>query len=354
MKIFKLVNINDFIIKEINNYVINEELNNKLIKTKQKIDNYQSLWEIYKKNINLYEYIYISNNNINNICKINPISRSYFKLHEILHDFSILNNINDINICSIAESPGGFIQSLLYNIEFKNINIQKYYGISLISNDKKIPSWNRNIIKNKNIDILYGLKKNGDICDIDNIKSFIEIIGENKCDIVTCDGGIDYSDNYNNQELLSYDFIFYEILLSLHIQKNKGTLILKMFDLLNFNSIKILYLLNLCYSEINIIKPYTSRNTNSEKYIVCLNYKQNNKVLKLLKTNCYTKKINIDIPKKFIECINEYNNIFVNQQISNINTIINDIENKNIIKNDKQISKAIEWCKIYNLPINNQ
>ena len=48
---------------------------------------------------------------------------------------------------------------------------------------------------------------------IENINDFISIIGENTCEFVTSDGGIDYSNNYNLQELSSYNLIFFEIYL---------------------------------------------------------------------------------------------------------------------------------------------
>lgn len=353
MKIFKIDKIsNDIEFTQNINYIIHKILNEKLLKSKKLIDKNPDLWEKYKKQSNIYEYIYISNNNQLNICKINPISRSYFKLYELIYDLKLLDDINNINIACIAEGPGGFIQSLLHNCGNKNININKLYAISLLSNNKKIPSWNKLITNNKNISILSGIKKNGDICDVDNIKSFINHIGDNLCDIVTCDGGIDYSENFNKQELISYDFIFYEILLSLHILKNNGTYIIKLFDILNLNTVKILYILNLSFEEVYITKPYTSRFTNSEKYIVCKKYKKNDILLKHLRQNCYTKNILLKIPNDFIEIINKYNNFYVNEQINNIETIINLINNKSSILNkptELQTNTAIDWCKKYNI-----
>ena len=171
MKIFKIDKISkDIEFTQNINYIIHKNLNKKLLESKKLIDKNPDLWEKYKKQTNIYEYIYISNNNQLNICKINPISRSYFKLHELIHDINILDNINNINITCIAEGPGGFIQSLLHNCRNKKININNFYAISLLSKDKKIPSWNKLITNNKNITILNGIKNNGDICDVDNIK----------------------------------------------------------------------------------------------------------------------------------------------------------------------------------------
>ena len=46
----------------------------------------QKEWEELKKLLNPYELIYTSSKHGNNICKINPVSRSYFKLHEMIKD----------------------------------------------------------------------------------------------------------------------------------------------------------------------------------------------------------------------------------------------------------------------------
>lgn len=356
MKSYKLNNTDlDLVLTNKKACIKNNDINDKLIKTKKKIDEFPEQWEKYKKHYNKYEYIYISNNSKKNICKINPISRSFFKLHEIIKDYNLLYNKNKNTITCIAEGPGGFIQSLLYNTEQKNIEIENIYGITLLSKNKKVPSWNNMIINNKDINILDGVKKNGDICDIDNIKSFIKTIGENSCDIVTGDGGIDFSVDYNKQEELSYNFIFYEILITLHIQKNGGSCVIKMFDLIHINTLQLLYILRLCYNEVYINKPVTSRSTNSEKYIICKGYKRNNNILLLLRKYCYL--INdfcIDIPDSFIKEINDYNNIFINMQINNIENIISLINEKKELETsyETQTTLAKEWCKTYDLPIN--
>ena len=325
-----------------------KNLFNDLKLCKTEIDKYNKLWEKYKKSVNDYEYIYTKYDMYKNICNILPISRSYFKLHEIIYDFNITNIKK---VACIAEGPGGFIQ--LLNSKFNKI--EQIYGITLISENKNIPSWNIKIKKNDKIKLLFGKDKTGDICNLDNINDMINTIGRNSCDLITCDGGIDYSENFINQELDSYDFIYNEILFSLQIQKNGGNLIIKMFDLLHINTIQLLYLLYQCYDTITINKPYTSRNTNSEKYIICQNYKYNIEVIDLLLNNYDNKNIKIHIPKSFLENIKFYNYIFVENQIKKINIVLDKIKS-NIFYIDKpsdyQKKVAIEWCKTYNLDIN--
>jgi len=61
------------------------------IKYKNGIDIYGKKWEKVKKSVNHYEYVYTKYDIHSNICSILPISRSYFKLHEICIDYDIEN-----------------------------------------------------------------------------------------------------------------------------------------------------------------------------------------------------------------------------------------------------------------------
>ena len=87
---------------------LKDELNN----TKSLIDDYPSEWEIVKKQIHDYEYVYTSSNYYNNISKISPFSRSYFKFTEMYYEFNLIKKNKKNKIACLAEAPGGFIQSI--------------------------------------------------------------------------------------------------------------------------------------------------------------------------------------------------------------------------------------------------
>lgn len=350
MKLYKLnENHKKFIIRDYCKYnlVYFKKYYDILAECKNNIDKHIIKWDKYKKIINDYEYIYTNYNMSMNICNVQPVSRSYFKLYEILNDFNI-KNIN--KVVSIAEGPGGFIQCLYDNYK----NIKKIYGITLISDDKSVPIWNYKITNKDKIELLDG-DGTGDICSKDNIKIFLNNIGKNSIDCITCDGGIDYSKNYTNQENESYNFIYHEILLSLQLQKNSGNLILKIFDIFNTSTIQLIYLLYLCYDSISIIKPYTSRNTNSEKYLICQNYVYDKNIIDLLYEKYESKILNIHIPESFLNDLQFYNDIYIDIQKNNINDVLDKINSNNIYldkPSNYQIDKAIKWCNTYNLPIN--
>ena len=303
-------------------------------------------WEKAKKNVNKYEYIYTSSRKNKNICSIVPVSRSYFKIYEIVKDIISLDN-EGVAGC-IAEGPGGFIHCINDNT---NITV---HGITLISKtDKNIPFWNQQIINNQKNILYYGDDKTGDIYNIDNTHDFISSFGGNLCSLVTADGGFDYSNDYNSQESDSYRLLFSEIYIALNIQKQGGTFVIKFFDLFNYKTIQLIYILFLCYQKINIYKPTTSRLSNSEKYIVCNGFTGCNRDIIDIMYKNFNGHIIIDVPETFIEEILEYNDIFVNIQINTIREILSKIEE--VIDNKptkKQIKYAKEWCQKYNLPIN--
>ena len=338
-------------IKKRDLYIL-EYLRNELNSTKSKIDRYYTEWESVKKIIHDYEYVYYSSYRKKNISSVAPVSRSYFKFREIFYDFNMkIENIN--TVCNLAEAPGGFIESLIHLSNGKKLTI---YANSLLSNDKSIPIWN-NKIKRFKINTLYGKKNNGDICDFTNIISMIYRIGRNTCELVTGDGGFDYSSDYSNQEKNSLKLIRCEIFLALNIQKIGGNFICKIFDTFHIETIKLLYLLNLSYEKIYLYKPRTSRNSNSEKYIVCLNYKVYDKdIVNMMCHSIINDNLNIKIDKIFYSKLLRFICDYSIQQIKSINKGIHLIENNKTDNkpSEKQILFAKRWCKDYDIRINDR
>ena len=353
MKIYNLKSDHEKKIHLLNREIreINLENKKKLGLAKKSIDSLNNkLWEQGKKKMNDYEYIYTSSKIEKNICSIIPVSRSFFKLHEIIKDFNMFDE--KYPCACIAEGPGGFIHCL------NNNNSKKVYAITLISrNNRRVPYWNQTIINNKNNILSYGIDKTGDIYKLQNVDHFIELIGKDYCHLITADGGFDYSNDYNSQESLSYKLLYCEIFTALNIQKNDGNFIIKFFDLFNYNTIQLIYILYTCYDKIIIYKPLTSRLSNSEKYILCIGYNGcSRNIIQLMRDNYSNpEKLLLDIPPSFIEEISSYNNIYTYSQCSCINNIIQMVKSDKLTDDKprkEQINLAKKWCELYNLPIN--
>lgn len=359
--ILKLL-IND----SVGNLTINVNKYNELFESKTRIDHNIEIWDKNKKKKNQYELVYVSNRNkYYNVANYVPISRSYFKMWEILYDINFLEIVNTNAWCGIktnhiAEGPGGFIEGVInYCIKY-NIHIEEINAITLKEEDAiDTPNWDiaMNMIKDNNINIHYGKDLTGNIYNIENILDYVIKVGKNTCSIVTADGGIDYSVDYNKQEQLSYRLILCEIVIALSIQIVNGTFIFKIFDISTQFTLELLYILSKCYKEIIITKPNTSRMANSEKYVICKGFigiETSNINILYNAVDIFEKDFPFslvygEIDKTFINLIMEYNSDYINNQINNINnTLKPTIHDEYIL----QIKSSYLWCGKYDIQIN--
>ena len=193
------------------------ELSDQLNKTKSLIDDYPKEWEIVKKQIHDHEYVYTSSYYKKNISKILPISRSYFKFKEINKEYDLFQSNDNIKIVCLAEAPGGFIQSIIHSLPYDIID--EINGITLLSDNYKVPKWNHSLKKYSKVKYLEGIQGDGDLYNFKNVISIIKDIGRGNIDLVTGDGGFDYSSDYSKQEENSLQLIYSEIFLALNIQK---------------------------------------------------------------------------------------------------------------------------------------
>lgn len=329
----------------------NTNLLEKLKINKNRINN-QKNWDIAKKFANTYEFIFSFNND--GVANVVPISRSYFKLIEILQDNDVLMNTTEIRSACLCEGPGGFIQAINDMYRDKTY-LYPIHCITLISNDKKVPNWKLNNIDNYKVS--YGADKTGNIYNIQNIKHFVNAVGNRSCNLVTADGGFDFSKDFNSQEQDFSLLLLCEIYACLQIQAEGGVFIVKMFDLFHETTLNILSLLRMFYEELIIHKPKTSRPANSEKYIICKNFtNKNNHILSRVEKQIENKSVNIadiihkDLMYNTLIHIYEYNNMFVNAQIFHIEKTLS-IINNNAYNKYANINFCIDWCRQYNVPI---
>jgi len=330
---------------------------------KQSIHEYSEYWDIIKKITNPYEYIHtIVPNYKCSLCKHKPLSRSFFKMIEIIDTFNFLTEKNSIKTFHLAEGPGGFIEAFNYK---RNNKEDIYYGMTLLSENVNIPSWKKAtqlLNTNKNIKIEYGASKNGDLFLKENLIYCYKKYNRTM-NYITGDGGFDFSADFNNQEDVSFKLILSQIFFALIMQKEGGHFVLKIFDVFRIKTIEAIYLLCNLYENVFIFKPNTSRSANSEKYIICRNYKNNNKKIisniidnyDLLINNIENvySLFNIKLCKLFITKLQEINAIYGQQQLENISNTINFIREfkilniqYNLVSND--YCSFLKYLNIFN------
>lgn len=344
-----------------------------LTNMKEKIDIHSNEWDTFKKYTNPYEFIHtIIPGKNKSVCKYKPLSRSYFKMIEIMNLLKIFfNDDKPLNSFHLAEGPGGFIEALSHIR--KNTN-DKYIGMTIINDDdSNVPGWKKSnafLSKNKNVFIESGADNTGNLLSIDNFNYCYNTYA-NSMEIITADGGFDFSEDFNKQEINITQLLFAQIAYAIIMQKRNGVFILKIFDCFMQHTIDLLYILSSFYEKVYIIKPNTSRYANSEKYIVCKNFIFNNTseyyynvflppftdMINNNNNKPINRFLNIDVSLFFTSKIQEYNAIFGQQQLENIYHTFSIINNKSKfekynsnIKNN--IVKCIHWCNKFNIETN--
>ena len=468
---------------------------------KEQIEKYQEQWDNIKKFTNPYEYIHTNvAGNKTNISKLRPLSRSFYKMIEIMTANGILNNPRSssssecrpddvsnkyplssvpdlkmgINTFHLAEGPGGFIEAISYlrgteyikvrangepasssssasatsactpvgvqilkkNTEFHDEYMKemehmklsrrifesskqsgefndrtgaatatvtgnhpiygndRYYGMTLVNDDPICPGWKKTrtfLEHNPNVIIETGADKTGNLISLENFRYCAEKY-KNKMDIVTADGGFDFSVDFNNQENIATQLILSEVFYALALQKQGGTFVLKIFDIFHKPTIDILYLLSYYYTNVTIMKPYTSRVANSEKYVICQGFKiaDSTQIIQQFceifpsimtpvamdqdredqdqdqdqdqdtgSSTSMSSLLPIEHDLYFLNKIEELNAMISYQQIENITSTLAIITNhKNAEKLEQykkaNIGKCIAWCEHYGIPYHKQ
>jgi 23S rRNA U2552 (ribose-2'-O)-methylase RlmE/FtsJ len=420
-----------------NHVYISSSIYSHLCDIKEQIEKYQDAWDNIKKFTNPYEYIHTNiAGNKTNISKLRPLSRSFYKMIEIIKNNNILSKYRDtivtrpeykmgINTFHLAEGPGGFIEAISYlrGLDYQRVansyvatavvskthgngnggtSIQilkrntelheeymkelehiklsrrifesnghhtygndRYYGMTLVNDDPICPGWKKTrsfIDCHPNVIIETGADKTGNLISLDNFQHCATKY-RNKMDIITADGGFDFSVDFNNQENMATKLILCEVFYALAMQKQGGSFILKIFDVFHKPTIDILYILCYYYHNVSIMKPHTSRIANSEKYVVCQGFKVNDssKVIEQF-TKLFpslTKLGSSILPQEhdlyFLNKIEEMNAMVSFQQIENITSTLSIITNHRNAEKLEQykktnVNKCIAWCEHYEIP----
>ena len=354
------------------------------LKTKSKfyyvVNPFEHFISDYENDVSNYSKKYF------NIKKNDPkvLSRAFYKMWEIIMSFDLIPD-SKITYAALAEGPGSFIQAVIHFKEkfLSGIKNDKIFGVTIHEEDGSnlemgkqfISYYNKNFPEVLNIHktynesdaLKYKSRDNGDITKVKTISNFKKDILKSKkyADLVTADGGFIWDDELN-QEQESYLLIFGSIVAALRVQNKNGSFVLKIFESFTMVTLKMLYILSSFYSEIYIHKPYFSRSSNSEKYVVCKGFKydqkKDSKILdkKIKKLEELLEKINVDLyvndifenlelPKDFINTFKFLNIEIANVQQIMINKIITFIKEDNYYgeKFHNYRAKQIEATKFW-------
>lgn len=338
-------------------------------------------WEYYKKIVNPYELVYTQKKYDTfpeSVCSLRPLSRSYFKMVEMLDQTAFLKKVMrtavshpTIKTAHVCEGPGGFIEAIFHEAAREGIHIQVSIAMTLKPHHSTVPGWKRaaNFLKkNRNVKIIYGDDHTGDIMKPENQQYFIEYATHpqygGKVDIFTADGGFDFSSDYARQEKMVFPLLMASTKIGLESLKPGGMFVLKIFDFYYKATQDLLYFLSYHFEEWTLYKPAMSRPCNPEHYFIgrgfvgctyemldamrlwCSMVESGESVDSLLK---------MEYPAKFQTQLAEMRERSFRSQISYLERVFYMIDDQNeaiirtyLTENEK---KSIDWCEQYHVPI---
>ncbi|CAK1548022.1 unnamed protein product [Leptosia nina] len=313
-------------------------------------------------------------------CLVNPefLTQAWTKFYECACTYNIipLEAKEDKQMVSLhlCEAPGAFITSLNHYLKLNHNNIRwkwlastlnPYYEGNSTSNMISDDRFMFHTLQNWD----FGVDNTGNVMDWENSQAIIKRAKSlGKVLLVTADGSIDCIQKPDAQEEITSPLHYCEIVTALQSLSKGGTFVFKLFTIFEHSTVCLLYLLNHLFKEVNIYKPITSRQGNSEVYAICLRYKDNfllEEFLPRLKitygTNLYSELslFPLDvIPDSFIKQVEECAYYFYSLQCHVINNNLQAYLMQNNIALHRDIKKirtlvAAEFVWRYELkPIN--
>ncbi|XP_062541575.1 cap-specific mRNA (nucleoside-2'-O-)-methyltransferase 2 [Armigeres subalbatus] len=207
------------------------------------------------------------------------VTQAFAKLYECVSAYELVpplsNGEREFYSVHLCEAPGAFITGLNHYLKLNRGDAMQWRWFANTLN----PYYEGNCLGNMIADdrfILhtidswcFGADYTGDIMRKENLA---EIVRRSKVfpriNLVTADGSIDCLDVPEAQEAHVSKLHLAEAITALKILTTDGCFILKMFTFFEHSSVDLLYLLYVCFRELHVFKPATSKPGNSEVYVI--------------------------------------------------------------------------------------
>lgn len=241
----------------------------------------------------------------------------------------------------ICAGPGGFSQYVQYR-DKESVGT----GFTLKTQNQTL-NWNFKLLDTERFEGLYG-----------NIFTDYNILFErDKVDLVLADGGFEYEEGDDDfKKYLTVKLFFYQCFVAVNCLEENGDFCVKMFDSSSLYLQNIIYLTSFLFKEIYVFKPLSSRPANTEKYLICKKYINNNRALDIFKIieKQFSKneKINtLELPNSFNIFMEKCNNVILENSIQVQKTMNLYSQGKiDKIQNPYNLNKLFI---LWNIPFNN-
>lgn len=182
-------------------------------------------------------------------------ARSAFKLLQIDDEFNIFDGVHKaVDLCA---APGSWSQVLSKKLLTENEENPDRQRIVAVDLQAMAP--------------VYGVKQiQGDITNINTAKEITSHFQNSKADLVVCDGAPDVTGTHCMDIYIQSQLLLAALNITTHILKPGGTFVAKIF---RTRDVTLLYAqLRVFFPYIHCSKPWSSRNSSIEAFVVCKNY----------------------------------------------------------------------------------
>ncbi|KAI8916321.1 FtsJ-like methyltransferase-domain-containing protein [Gorgonomyces haynaldii] len=213
-------------------------------------------------------------------------NRGATKMANLEHLCQLLpqRNFQFVDICG---GPGGFSEYVLWRmgIQFK----VRGFGITLTG-----PQDYR--LKSSRFTINYGQDGSGDITNLSNNQHFVDSTKKlfPSVDLALADGAFSVLGDEKYQEHHQKHLLLAESLIVLQVLNKGGNAVIKLFETTLPFTIQLIYLLCAHFETYAIVKPFSSRPANTERYLVLKSFKGTQD----------------EITKHLQQCLQEYDHLF--------------------------------------------
>ena len=342
-----------------------EEEHDSIIKKKDEISSFEKVneWELRKKITNPYEAIFSTSDTkvFPSIALANPLSRSYFKMVEMVYVAGLWEStgLSPFISSHVCEGPGGFLQCIVEQAKARNICYKNSYAMTLKSTKSQIPGWKRSsrfLKKHPEIQLLYGNDMTGNILSKDNQDFFCLRAGESS--VFTADGGFDFSTDYAKQEESSFLLVVASITIGLRCLRVGGIMIVKLFDIYSPAMVDLIVGTGACFQSFLLYKPATSRPCNSERYFIGKGYKKDarewiehlQKAQTMHVERPITRLCDLAAYSPYVEAIKEQIEWQERLQVDSIERAMFMTKEDIGCYVKDAIEKSIEWCTAFSVP----
>lgn len=305
------------------------------------------------------------------------LNRAAPKIVEIIFQMRILEDLKDsgdtITVADIAAGPGGWSDSVLQWFYRQGVEDCEVFGYTLQSKENLFkeklflqhPDYDefRDYYLGKFSDIskeIMGGGKEGDVTDVGNIEGLHKFFRKRKTqmDLVMSDGG-DIVKESNISEIHNLSLIAGEAACALGILKMGGCFVCKLFMTITPQMLWLMYTVAKSFKKIRICKPVASKPTNSEAYLVCLDFQGDPKLRELYECTQVSQKLksaeyrsweesimSTEIPIRFANYVKDTNDLRLKQQIYYMHNVV---YSTNIIPEEDAIATQTAFYNLWGL-----